>query len=72
MAIRSVAASILLFASFSPLQAQDNQHKTNQGRIVKNIQATIVDVPVIGPIDARLDTPLVSHPIAVGQTSPMR
>ena len=66
MALRSVAASLLLFACVNQSQAQDNEPGTNQGRLVKNIQATIVDVPVTGPIDARMDTAVVSCPIEVG------
>ena len=46
-------------------QAQDNEPGTNQGRIVKNIQAIIADVPVTGPIDSRMDTAVVSRPIEV-------
>jgi len=66
MAFRSVAASLLLFACINQSQAQGNEPGTNQGRIVKNIQAIIVDVPVTGPIDGRMDTAVVSRPIEVG------
>jgi hypothetical protein len=66
MALRSVAASLLLFACINQSQAQDNQPGTNQGRLVKNVQAIIVDVPVTGPIDARMDTAVASRPIEVG------
>ncbi|HEY2112976.1 MAG TPA: hypothetical protein VGH25_14765, partial [Dongiaceae bacterium] len=66
MALRSVAASLLLFACVNQSQAQDNEPGTHQGRLVKNVQATIVDVPVTGPIDARMDTAVVSRPIEVG------
>ena len=64
MALRSVAASLLLFlfACVHQAQAQDNAPGT-QGRIVKNIQATIVDVPVTGPFDARMDRAVVNRPI---------
>ena len=65
MAFRSVAASLLLFACVNQAQAQDNEPRTNQGRIVKNIQAIIADVPVTGPIDSRMDTAVVSRPIEV-------
>jgi hypothetical protein len=66
MALRSVAASLLLLAWVNHAQAQDNQPGTNQGRIVKNVQATIVDVPVTGPIDARMDTAVANRPIEAG------
>jgi len=65
MALRSVAASLLLFACVNQAQAQDNEPGT-QGRIVKIIQATIVDVPVTGPFDARMDRAVASRPIEVG------
>jgi len=66
MALRSLAASLLLLACINQSQAQGSEPGTNQGRIVKNIQAIIVDVPVTGPIDARMDTAVVSRPIEVG------
>ena len=66
MALRSVAASLLLFACVNQSQAQDNQPGTNQGRLVKNVQAVSMDVPVTGPIDARMDTAVASRPIEVG------
>jgi len=65
MVIRFVAATLLLTACFSHSQAQNNEPKANQGRLVKNIQATVVDVAVTGPIDARMDTPVAKHPIEV-------
>src|SRR5215472_5618890 len=65
MALRSVAASLLLFACVNQAQAQDNEPGT-QGRIVKNIQAVVVDVPVTGPFDARMDRAVASRPIEVG------
>jgi hypothetical protein len=69
MALRSVAASLLPFICFlacvTQAQAQDNGPGT-QGRLVKNIQATVVDVPITGPFDARMDTAVASRPIEVG------
>jgi hypothetical protein len=70
MALRSVAAFVALLALFAwvnQAQAQDNGAGTVQGRVVKNIQAVTVDVPVTGPFDARMDKAVVSHPVEVGE-----
>jgi len=69
IALRSVAACLLLFvfSCGSQAQAQDNEPGTKQGRIVKNIQAVTVDVPIAGPFDARMDKAVVSRPVEVGE-----
>jgi hypothetical protein len=59
MTFRLAAPLVLAILSFIQLHPQTMQAGFGQARVVKNIRAEHEDVPVIGPIDAAMDTAVV-------------
>jgi hypothetical protein len=58
MTFRLVAPLIAVSLSLLQLHPQTAQAGATQAGLVKNIQAESEDVPVTGPIDAAMDTPV--------------
>src|SRR3954452_8988945 len=63
MTFRLAAPLVLAILPFIQLQPQTMQAGFGQARVVKNVRAEREDVPVIGPIDASMDTAVVARNI---------
>jgi hypothetical protein len=63
VAFRSLVLLILASVSLIQLHPQNTQPGFSPPRITKNVQADIEEIPVTGPIDAAMDTPVVPRKI---------
>ena len=66
MTFRSLVLSIVVSISFIQLHSQNNQAGSSQPRVIKNVQAESEVVSAVGPIDAAMDTAVVSRKMDVG------
>src|SRR5580704_15137270 len=66
MTFRSSVLSIVVSISFIQLHSQNNQTGSSQPRVIKNVQAESEVVSAVGPIDAAMDTAVVSRKMDVG------
>ena len=69
MTFGSLVLSIVVSISLIQLHSQNSQKGSSQPRVIKNVQAESEVVSAVGPIDASMDSAVVSRKMDVGENT---